>query len=58
MDETSFRINIDKAYKIVIRYNTLEYLYLPDSNNRELITSIETICADNSGIPLIIIISI
>jgi hypothetical protein len=57
MDETGFRINISRAYKVVIRYNILERLYLPNLNNRESITSIETICADGLGIPLIVIIS-
>jgi hypothetical protein len=57
MNETSFRISISKAYKIVIRYNALERLYLPDPDNRESIISVETICADSLGIPLIVIIS-
>jgi hypothetical protein len=57
IDETGFRISIGKAHKVVTRHNTSERLYLPDPDNRESITSVETICADGSGIPPIVIIS-
>jgi hypothetical protein len=58
MDETGFRINIGKTYKVVIRYNTSERLYLLDPNNRESITSVEIIYVNSLGIPLIVIIFI
>jgi hypothetical protein len=57
IDETGFRINMGRAYKVVTRHNALERLYLPDPDNRESITSVETICADGFGIPPMIIIS-
>jgi hypothetical protein len=57
MDETGFRIGVSKAHKVVTRHNASERLYLPDPDNRESITSVETICADGFGIPPIIIIS-
>jgi hypothetical protein len=58
IDETGFRINVNRAYKVVTRHNASERLYLSDPNNRESITSVKTICVDDSGIPPMIIISI
>jgi hypothetical protein len=57
MDETGFRIGVGRAHKIVTRRNNKERLYLSDPNNRESITSIETICADGSEIPPLVILS-
>ena len=57
MDETGFRIDVGRAHKVVTRHDASERLYLPDPDNRESITSVETICADGLGIPPIIIIS-
>ena len=35
IDETGFKIDVGKAYKVVTRHNASERLYLPDSDNRE-----------------------
>jgi hypothetical protein len=57
MDETGFRIGIGKAHKVVTRHDASERLYLPDPDNSESITSVETICADGFGILPMVIIS-
>jgi hypothetical protein len=58
MNETKFRIYYERNYKIITRRNKLDRLYFIDSNNRELIILIETICADDFNIPSIIILII
>jgi hypothetical protein len=58
MNETKFRIYYGRNYKIITRRNKLDRLYFIDSNNRELIILIETICADDFNIPSIIILII
>ena len=58
MDETGFRIGVGRAYKVVtIIANKDLPLFLQDPDNRELITSIECICARGSYIPSFIILS-
>jgi hypothetical protein len=57
IDETGFRIGVGRAYKIITRRNNKKRLYLPDPDNRKSITSIESICADRSGIPPLVILS-
>jgi hypothetical protein len=57
IDETGFRIGVGRAYKVVTRHDALKRLYLPYPDNRESIISVETICADGSGIPPMVIIS-
>jgi hypothetical protein len=56
MNETGFRIEVGRVYKVITRRNTKEHLYLLDSDNRESIILIETICADDSIISFIVII--
>jgi hypothetical protein len=58
MDETGFRIGCGRAYKIITRRNKQKRFYLIDPDNRESITSIETICADGSSIPPMVILLI
>jgi hypothetical protein len=56
MNETGFRISCGRAHKIITRRNKQKRFYLIDPDNRESITSIETICADGSSIPPMVIL--
>ncbi len=55
MDETGFRIGVDRQHKIIIRAgNTRRYLV--DSDNRDYITFIESIsAADESHAPMLVL---
>ena len=54
-DETGFRIDIGRRQKILTS-DSQTTIYIPDSGNRDFVTSIETICADGSTIPPFIIV--
>lgn len=55
MDETEFRIG-GCAGRIVINFLNTKAVYLADPDNRESLTSVETICADSTSIPPILIL--
>ncbi|PMD59612.1 uncharacterized protein K444DRAFT_529682, partial [Hyaloscypha bicolor E] len=55
MDETGFRIGVLNRKIIIIRLNT-KAIYLADSDNRELLTAIETISARGKVIALFLIL--
>jgi hypothetical protein len=55
MDETGFRIGII-AGRIVITHLTTKAVYLADPDNRESLTAVETIGADGSTIPPMLIL--
>lgn len=55
MDETGFRVGVLTG-RIVITHLDIKAVYLADPDNRESITSIETICADGSTIaPMLVL---
>jgi hypothetical protein len=55
MDETGFRIGVI-AGRIVITHLTTKAVYLADPDNRESLTAVETIGADGSTIPPMLIL--
>jgi len=55
MDETGFRIGVI-AGRVVITHLTTKAVYLADPDNRESLTAIETVCADGSTIPPMLIL--
>lgn len=42
--------------RVVITHLSIKAVYLADPDNRESITAIETVCADDSTIPLMLIL--
>jgi hypothetical protein len=54
-DETGFRVGIGRAYKVITRLKSRR-LYLSDPNNRESVTSVETISVDRTVIDPFIIL--
>jgi hypothetical protein len=58
-DETGFRIGVGRAHTVICkrRKGHNHRLYLNDPDNREMITCVETICADGSSIPPMVILS-
>ena len=55
MDETGFRIRV-LAGRVVITHLTTKAVYLADPDNRELVTTVETICGDSTTIPPMLIL--
>jgi hypothetical protein len=55
IDETGFHISVLNG-KIIIIYLNIKAVYLVDSNNRELLTVIETISASGKAIILFLIL--
>ena len=55
IDETGFRISVITG-QIVIIHLSMKAVYLADPDNRESLTAVETICADGSMIPLMLIL--
>lgn len=55
MDETGFRIGV-VAGRIVITHLNTKAVYLADPDNRESLTSVETVCADGTAIPPMLIL--
>jgi hypothetical protein len=53
-DETGFRVGVGRAHEVITRLKS-RHLYLSDPNNRESVTSVETICADGTVLDLFII---
>ena len=51
MNETEFRIDCDRMY-IILTVNFQKFLRMMDPDNRDFVTSIETIDADGDIIPL------
>jgi hypothetical protein len=46
-DKTGFRVRIGRAYKVITRLKSRR-LYLSDPDNRESVTSVETICVNKT----------
>jgi hypothetical protein len=55
MDETGFRIRVIVG-RVIITHLSTKAVYLTDPNNRESITVVETVCADCSTIPPMLIL--
>ena len=55
IDETGFRIRVI-AGRVMITHLSTKVVYLTDPDNRESLTTVETIGADSSTIPLILIL--
>ena len=55
MDETGFRIRVI-AGRVVITHLTTKNVYLADPDNRESLTAVETVCADGSTTPPMLIL--
>jgi hypothetical protein len=55
MDETGFRIGVLRG-RIVITHLNTKTVYLADPDNRESLTTIETVCANGSAIPPFLIL--
>ena len=54
-DETGFRVGIGRAHEVITRLKNRR-LYVSDPDNRESVTSVETICADGTAIDPFIIL--
>jgi hypothetical protein len=55
MDETGFAIGVGRKHKVITRA-TNKQKYHADPNNRDYITSIETICAAGNAIaPMLVL---
>jgi hypothetical protein len=46
-DKTGFRVKIGRAHKVITRLKSRR-LYLSDPDNRESVTSVETICVNKT----------
>jgi hypothetical protein len=55
IDKTGFRIGVI-AGRVIITHLSTKAVYLADPDNRESITAVETVCADCSTIPLMLIL--
>jgi hypothetical protein len=55
MDETGFRIGIGQCYKVIIRSSNHRQ-YLTDPDNRDYITSIESISAEGVSIASMLVL--
>jgi hypothetical protein len=55
IDETGFYIRVIVG-RIVITHLTTKAIYLADPDNRESLTTVETVCADGSTIPPMLIL--
>ena len=55
IDETGFRIRVI-ARRTVITHLSTKAVYLADPDNRESLTAVETVCADGSTIPPMLIL--
>jgi hypothetical protein len=55
IDETGFRIGVINGRTVITHLNT-KAVYLSDPDNREPLTAVETVCADGSTIPPMLIL--
>jgi hypothetical protein len=55
MNETGFRIRVITRRTVITHLST-KAVYLADPDNRESLTAVETVCADGSTIPLMLIL--